>query len=47
MEKAEDFLTNHKLRASDIDIEDLVKIFTEDMISGLDGVEGALRMIPT
>jgi hexokinase len=47
MKKAEDFLTNHKLRASDIDMEGLVKIFTEDMISGLDGVEGALRMIPT
>jgi hexokinase len=28
-------------------MEGLVKIFTEDMISGLDGVEGALRMIPT
>ncbi|MBK7713095.1 MAG: hexokinase [Bacteroidales bacterium] len=47
MKKAEYFLTGHKLRAADIDIEDLVKIFTEDMTAGLAGKEGALRMIPT
>ncbi len=47
MQKAEDFLAEHKLHASSIDMEDLVKIFTEDMISGLEGQEEALRMIPT
>lgn len=47
MKKAEDFLSEHKLRASDINLEDLVKTFTEDMVSGLEGKEGALRMIPT
>jgi hexokinase len=44
---ADTFLFNHKLRASDIDLEDLVKVFTEDMVSGLAGKDGALRMIPT
>ena len=33
--------------ASNIDMEDLVRIFTEDMISGLEGKREALRMIPT
>ncbi len=41
------FLTRHRLRASDIDMDELVKVFTEDMVSGLAGKEGALRMIPT
>src|SRR5512133_3824332 len=47
MKRAEDFLANHKLRASDIDMEYLVKIFTDDMVSGLVGKKDALRMIPT
>ncbi|NSW93999.1 MAG: hexokinase, partial [Bacteroidales bacterium] len=47
MKSVDDFLVKHKLRASDIDIEELVKVFTEDMIAGLEGKEGALRMIPT
>jgi hexokinase len=42
-----DFLKNHRLRSSDIDADDLVRIFTEDMNFGLEGREGALRMIPT
>ncbi len=28
-------------------MDDLVRVFTEDMNSGLEGREGALRMIPT
>jgi hexokinase len=44
---ATQFLTDHRLRSSDIDMDDLVRIFTEDMNSGLEGKEGALRMIPT
>jgi hexokinase len=47
MKKADHFLTDHKLHAANIDIDDLVRIFTEDMVSGLEGKEGALRMIPT
>jgi hexokinase len=47
MKKAEDFLSEHRLRSSDIDMEDLVRVFLEDMASGLEGRVGALRMIPT
>jgi hexokinase len=42
-----DFIGDHNLRASDIDMNGLVKLFTDDMVSGLDGKVGALRMIPT
>jgi hexokinase len=44
---ANQFLSEHKLRASDIDIDGLVTAFIEDMTAGLAGVRGALRMIPT
>jgi hexokinase len=44
---AKSFLKNHKLRSSDIDTNELVSVFTEDMVWGLAGKEGALRMIPT
>jgi hexokinase len=44
---ADTFLKNHKLLSSGINTDDLVKIFTEDMNLGLEGREGALRMIPT
>ena len=44
---AKDFLKNHSLTSSDIDMDNLVREFTEDMIYGLEGKEGALRMIPT
>ena len=43
----EEFIRTHKLRSSDIDMDDLVRVFTEDMHFGLEGREGALRMIPT
>jgi hexokinase len=44
---AKDFLKNHHLRSSDIDMDDLVRVFNEDMNFGLEGRKGALRMIPT
>jgi hexokinase len=44
---ADTFLTNNNLRSSDFDMDDLVRVFTEDMNFGLEGKEGALRMIPT
>ncbi len=47
MSNVDFFLEKYRIRASDLDMEDLVKTFTEDMVSGLDGTEGALRMIPT
>jgi len=47
MRSADDFLKDHKLLASDVDMEELVRIFTEDMVLGLAGKPGALRMIPT
>jgi len=47
MSKSEIFLEKLNIRAADVDMDDLVKTFTEDMVSGLDGMEGALRMIPT
>jgi hexokinase len=47
MRKTEDFLIRHRLRASDFDMDDLVSIFTEDMIAGLLGQDGTMRMIPT
>lgn len=44
---ADDFLRKHKLRAADIDIKQLVKEFTGEMVRGLEGKESSLRMIPT
>jgi hexokinase len=47
MKRVTDFLSCHKLSSSDIDMEDLVRVFIEDMNLGLEGRDGALRMIPT
>ena len=47
MNKTDEFLKNHKLRASDVDMDYLVEVFLGDMKDGLAGREGALRMIPT
>ncbi|MGF1586928.1 MAG: hexokinase family protein [Bacteroidales bacterium] len=44
---ADEFLTKHKLRAADIDIQQLVEDFSGEMIMGLTGKESSLRMIPT
>jgi hexokinase len=43
----EEFLFSHNLLSSSVDIEDLVRVFTEDMKLGLEGRPGSLRMIPT
>lgn len=42
-----DFLAGNHLYASAIDQEELVRVFTGEMVSGLEGKYGALRMIPT
>ena len=47
MEKAEIFLGAHKLRASDIDMDNLVELFHSEMLKGLKGEKSSLRMIPT
>lgn len=47
MNNVDFFLEKYRIRASDPDMDDLVKTFTEDMVYGLEGSEGALRMIPT
>ena len=47
MEKAEEFLGAHKLRAGDVNIENLVELFNSEMLKGLNGEMSSLRMIPT
>jgi hexokinase len=44
---ADNFLEAHKLRATDINIDDLVSVFMEEMDLGLAGNPSSLRMIPT
>ena len=41
------FFNDYKLSSSDIDMHGLVTVFTEDILSGLERRNGALRMIPT
>ena len=47
MMTAVEFQRNHCLSDSDVDMELLVSVFTQDMVSGLEGKEGGMRMIPT
>ena len=44
---SERFLSEHKMRAIDIDIQNIIDLFTLDMLNGLTGKESTLRMIPT
>ena len=44
---SERFLSEHKMRAIDIDIQNIIDLFTLDMLNGLAGKESTLRMIPT
>ena len=41
------FVEEHKLRSNDINIQQIVDLFTIDMLNGLVGKESTLRMIPT
>jgi len=41
------FLKDHHLRSSDINLDEIIGTFLEDMDQGLRGIPGALRMIPT
>src|SRR5664279_506475 len=44
---SEKFLSGHKMRAIDINTQQIVELFTVDMLNGLAGKESTLRMIPT
>lgn len=41
------FLGKYRLRASDVDFQELVDLITDEMINGLAGNKSTLRMIPT
>lgn len=47
MEDVNRFLKEHRLRACDVDIENLVGLFHSEMFKGLKGEKSSLRMIPT
>lgn len=47
MTKATEFLKAHKMTADDIDMQQVVDIFLNEMDAGLAGKESSLRMIPT
>ena len=41
------FLEEHKMRAEDINMQQIIDLFTSDMLNGLKGEKSTLRMIPT
>jgi len=47
MEKAEKFISEHKLGAIDVNMDNLVELFHSEMMKGLKGEKSSLRMIPT
>ena len=47
MTLTEKFLKEHKMRAEDINIRQIVELFTSEMRKGLEGNRSSLRMIPT
>ena len=47
MKNVDKFLEENKIRASDIDLQQLVETFTSEMLNGLAGKQSSLRMIPT
>ncbi len=47
MKTTEKFLQEHKMRADDINIQNIVEVFTSEMLKGLEGSGSSLRMIPT
>jgi hexokinase len=47
MTLVEKFLQSHRLGAADVNIEQTAQIFESEMLNGLDGRPGSLRMIPT
>lgn len=47
MKKAQKFLKNHQLTASELNIKELVSSFLSEMKNGLDGKKSSLLMLPT
>jgi hexokinase len=47
MKNYKKFVEDHKLRSSDINTQQIVDLFTTDMLNGLVGEKSTLRMIPT
>jgi hexokinase len=47
MKNCDTFLEEHKIKASQINFQNIVDVFTTDMMDGLEGKAGSLRMIPT
>jgi hexokinase len=47
MKNSDKFLKEHKMRADDFSIQQIVDLFTSEMLKGLEGQESSLRMIPT
>ena len=47
MKNCKRFLEEHKIRSVDINVQQIVDLFTSDMLKGLEGRESTLRMIPT
>jgi hexokinase len=47
MENVNRFLKGHRMRACDINMEQLVESFHSEMLKGLNGEKSSLRMIPT
>lgn len=44
---SERFLKEHRMRADDVNIQEIVDLFTSEMLKGLEGKQSTLRMIPT
>lgn len=47
MDKAQQFLKEHKMSASDVNLEELVNEFLQEMRKGLEGKDSSLMMLPT
>jgi hexokinase len=45
--KVASFLEKYGMHYADIDIEDQIKLFTEEMVNGLEGRQSSLKMFPT
>lgn len=47
MQNIDDFIKKNRIRSADIDMQQLVEVFTSEMVKGLEGNDSSLRMIPT
>jgi hexokinase len=47
MKNCDNFLEEHKIKPENVDFQQIVDLFMNDMLNGLEGKPGSLRMIPT